>query len=139
MKDGSLEHLDIVVADLERSGKFWGAFLQDLGYKEYAHSPTGWSWTNGESTVFLLQGEPGYLDPPYHRKRVGMNHLAFRVSSPSLVDAFAGHLVSRGVPLLYGGPRRGRTTYAVFFEDPDRIKVEVVAPALPLPTSGRGN
>ena len=135
MKDGSLEHLDIYVSDLQRSGEFWGAFLTDLGYDEYGKSTTGWSWTNGESTVFLLQAEPGYLDPPYHRKRVGMNHLAFAVSQPSQVDALADLLRTRKVPLLYGGPRAGRTTYAVFFEDPDRIKIEVVAPLAGDPAS----
>ncbi len=126
MNDGSLEHLDIVVSDLARSGAFWGAFLSELGYHEYAKSATGWSWTNDESTVFLLQAEPEYLDPPYHRKRVGMNHLAFSVSSRKQVDELAGSLQRRGVALLYGGPRAGRSTYAVFFEDPDRIKIEVV-------------
>jgi len=128
IKDGSLEHLDISVSDLERSGEFWAAFLKDLGYREFAKSATGWSWTNDDSTVFLLQAEPGYLDPPYHRKRVGLNHLAFGVSDPKQVDAMATRLKERGIPLLYGGPRTGRTTYAVFFEDPDRIKIELVAP-----------
>ena len=136
-KDGSLEHLDISVSDLERSGAFWAAFLKDLGYREFAKSATGWSWTNDESTVFLLQAESGYLDPPYHRKRVGLNHLAFGVSDPKQVDAMATRLKERNIPLLYGGPRTGRTTYAVFFEDPDRIKIEVVAPlvarAVPAP------
>jgi catechol 2,3-dioxygenase-like lactoylglutathione lyase family enzyme len=128
MKDGSLEHIDIYVSDLGRSGEFWGAFLMDLGYREFAKSATGWSWTNGESTVFLLQAEEDYLNPPYHRKRVGMNHLAFGVPESSQVDALAAQLQERNVPLLYGGPRAGRKTYAVFFEDPDRIKIEVVAP-----------
>ena len=142
IKDGSLEHLDISVSDLERSGEFWAAFLNDLGYREFAKSATGWSWTNDESTVFLLQAESGYLDPPYHRKRVGLNHLAFGVSDPKQVDAMATRLKERNIPLLYGGPRTGRTTYAVFFEDPDRIKIEVVAPlvarAIPSPAGGGG-
>jgi catechol 2,3-dioxygenase-like lactoylglutathione lyase family enzyme len=128
MKDGSLEHLDIYVSDLARSGEFWGSFLEALGYREFAKSATGWSWTNGDSTVFLLQAESEYLDPPYHRKRVGLNHLAFAVSEKRQVDALANELRERGVALLYGGPRSGRRTYAVFFEDPDRIKIEVVAP-----------
>ena len=135
IKDGSLEHLDISVSDLERSGEFWAAFLKDLGYREFAKSATGWSWTNDDSTVFLLQAEPGYLDPPYHRKRVGLNHLAFGVSDPKQVDAMATRLKERGIPLLYGGPRTGRTTYAVFFEDPDRIKIEVVAPLVARPVA----
>lgn len=128
MKDGSLEHIDIVVSNLERSGEFWSAFLTNLGYKEYARSATGWSWTNDETTIFLLQAEPEYLAPPHHRKRVGMNHLAFAVSSQRQVDSLAASLKGRGVELLYGGPRAGRKTYAAFFEDPDRIKIEVVAP-----------
>src|SRR5256886_374605 len=128
MKDGSLEHLDIYVSDLARSGEFWGAFLRALGYREFAKSPTGWSWTNDESTVFLLQAEPEYLDPPYHRKRVGMNHLAFGVSSKRQVDALATSLKARRVPLLYGGPRRRRPTHPVIILDPDRIKIEVAAP-----------
>src|SRR5438552_2202636 len=139
-KDGSLEHLDISVSDLERSGAFWAAFLKDLGYREFAKSATGSSWTNDESTVFLLQAESEYLNPPYHRKRVGLNHLAFGVSDRKQVDAMATRLRERNIPLLYGGPRTGRTTYAVFFEDPDRIKIEVVAPlvarAVPAPARG---
>jgi catechol 2,3-dioxygenase-like lactoylglutathione lyase family enzyme len=131
MKDGSLEHLDIYVSDLARSGEFWGSFLTALGYGELAKSATGWSWTNGESTVFLLQAESEYLDPPYHRKRVGLNHLAFAVSQKRQVDDLANQLRERSVPLLYGGPRSGRRTYAVFFEDPDRIKIEVVGPLAP--------
>src|SRR5436189_2011460 len=127
MKDGSLEHVDIYVSDLARSGEFWGAFLTELGYREFAKSPTGWSWTNDESTVFLLQAEPKYLDPPYHRKRVGMNHLAFAVSSKQQVDALATVLVGRRVQMVYGGPRSRRATYAVVFEDRARIEIEVVA------------
>jgi catechol 2,3-dioxygenase-like lactoylglutathione lyase family enzyme len=143
IKDGSLEHLDISVSDLERSGEFWAAFLKDLGYREFAKSATGWSWTNDESTVFLLQAEREYLEPPYHRKRVGLNHLAFGVADPKEVDAMAARLKERKIPLLYGGTRTGRTTYAVFFEDPDRIKIEVVAPlvvrATPAPTQSDGS
>src|SRR5216110_651511 len=112
MKDGSLEHLDIYVSDLARSGEFWDAFLTALGYREFAKSPTGWSWTNDESTVFLLQAEPEYLDPPYHRKRVGMNHLAFAVSSKQQVDALATVLVGRRGPPYNIGTRRPTRTVA---------------------------
>src|SRR6059058_4636110 len=105
-----------------------GRFLDSAGLSGVCEAADRMELTNDESTVFLLQAEPEYLDPPYHRKRVGMNHLAFAVSSKQQVDALATVLVGRRVPMLYGGPRAGRTTYAVFFEDPDRIKIEVVAP-----------
>jgi catechol 2,3-dioxygenase-like lactoylglutathione lyase family enzyme len=60
-----------------------------------------------------------------------LNHLAFHASSRDDVDRMSERLRERGVTILYpeqhphaGGP----DYYAVFFEDPDRIKVEFVAP-----------
>jgi catechol 2,3-dioxygenase-like lactoylglutathione lyase family enzyme len=79
-----------------------------------------------------VQTEPRHLAPPYHRCHVGLNHLAFHAASRAQVDELTAALRQRGVPILYadrhpyaGGPGY----YAVFFEDPDRIKVEVVAPS----------
>ncbi len=60
----------------------------------------------------------------------GLNHLAFHAASRAQVDDVTVKLKARGVPILYadrhpyaGGP----DYYAVFFEDPDRMKVEVTA------------
>lgn len=66
----------------------------------------------------------------FHRKRTGLNHLAFRVSSKQRVDRFTREfLAPRGIVPLYGGarayPEYAKGYYAVYFEDPDRIKVEV--------------
>jgi catechol 2,3-dioxygenase-like lactoylglutathione lyase family enzyme len=79
----------------------------------------------------FVQTEAQYLDAPYHRRRVGLTHLAFHARSREHVNAITSQLRARGVTLLYqdrhphaGGPE----TYAVFFQDPDRIKVEIVAP-----------
>jgi catechol 2,3-dioxygenase-like lactoylglutathione lyase family enzyme len=65
---------------------------------------------------------------------VGLNHLAFRGTSREQVDQIVSWLRSSGHTLLYedrhpfaGGP----DYYAVFCEDPDRIKLEVVAPPAP--------
>ena len=60
-----------------------------------------------------------------------MNHLAFRVSARGDVNTIhAQFLLGRNVPVLSGGPREypeyAPGYYAVFFEDPDRIKLEVV-------------
>ncbi|HLN63528.1 MAG TPA: hypothetical protein VK464_18480 [Symbiobacteriaceae bacterium] len=46
------------------------------------------------------------------------------------MDDLYGWLAERGVPVLYGGPMEmgtpGAPNYAVFFEGPDRLKLEYV-------------
>lgn len=79
----------------------------------------------------FVQTEDKYLDVPYHRKRTGLNHLAFHADSHRHVDEMTEELKARGFNVLYedkhpyaGGP----DYYAVYFEGPDRMKVELVAP-----------
>jgi catechol 2,3-dioxygenase-like lactoylglutathione lyase family enzyme len=67
----------------------------------------------------------------FHRKRAGLNHVAFRVDQRGDVDRFRREFLEpRGLATLYGTPREfpeyAPGYYAVFFEDPDRIKLEVV-------------
>ncbi len=130
---GGLHHVEIYVSDLTRSRAFWGWLLSELGFALYQEWPEGVSWRHGETYLVFVQAEARRLTPPYHRCRVGLNHLAFHAASRAQVDALAAKLRERGAALLYqdrqpfaGGPNH----YAIFFEDPDRIKVEVVAPPL---------
>ena len=110
---------------------FWTWFLEDLGYKVYQEWDKGQSWRLGETYIVFVQAEERFLDVPYHRCRVGLNHLAFHASSRSHVDKIAGKLIEKGTSILYRDKHPfagGSDHYAVYFEDPDRIKVELVAP-----------
>jgi catechol 2,3-dioxygenase-like lactoylglutathione lyase family enzyme len=130
---GAFNHLDLNVRDLVGSKAFYDAFLGWLGYRTYQAWEGGYSWRKGESYLTLVQAGPEYLGPGYHRKRVGVNHLAFSVASPDEVELFHREfLLPRNIPVLYGGPLEDPSgTYAVFFEDPDRLKLELVyQPAL---------
>lgn len=80
--------------------------------------------------MVFVQTEIEYLDKGYHRKRIGLNHLAFHAQSRSEVDRIAQLIQMKGMTLLY--PERhpdenDSDYYALFFEDPDRIKVELVS------------
>lgn len=62
---------------------------------------------------------------------MGLNHLAFHAISREQVDSISDLLKEEGVNILYNEKHPyagGHTHYAVYFEDPDRIKVELVAP-----------
>jgi catechol 2,3-dioxygenase-like lactoylglutathione lyase family enzyme len=127
-----LHHVELYVSDLDRSTAFWTPFMTFLGYAA-EHWSGGMNYVRGaDETYFcLLPAAPEHLGAGYHRKRIGLNHLAFRGASRAQVDEIARWVKASGHTLLYedrhpwaGGPGY----YAVFCEDPDRLKLEVVAP-----------
>ena len=127
-----LHHVEINISDLNRSREFWGWLLTELGYEQYQEWKEGISWKHGDTYLVFVQTEERFLSHSYHRRSTGLNHLAFHAVSEQQVDEVASELKKRGIPVLYedkypyaGGPGH----YAVFFEDPDRIKVELVAPS----------
>nr|WP_263323361.1 VOC family protein [Neobacillus sp. Marseille-Q6967] len=126
-----LHHLEIYVSNLKKSTEFWGWFLTELGYEQYQKWDAGISWKFADTYLVFVQAEERFLDIPYHRCRVGLNHLAFQAVSREQVDDITEKLKLKGVKILYldkhpyaGGPQH----YAVYFEDPDRIKIELVSP-----------
>lgn len=131
MSKGLLHHIEIYVSDLKRSIDFWGWFLEELGYSSFQEWESGQSWKIEDTYIVFVQAEERFLDVQYHRSRVGLNHLAFHADSRQQVDDMTKKLKNRGVTLLYTkqNPFAGGVDhYAVYFEDPDRIKVELVAP-----------
>ncbi|MDY0395539.1 VOC family protein [Virgibacillus halophilus] len=131
MSKGLLHHMEIYVSDLKRSADFWGWFLEDLGYSVFQKWKGGQSWKLGDTYIVFVQAEERFLDVPYHRCRVGLNHVAFQADSRKHVDDMTNKLKNKGITLLYAKQHPfagGGDHYAVYFEDPDRIKVELVAP-----------
>ncbi|MFN7250589.1 MAG: VOC family protein [Anaerobacillus sp.] len=128
-----IHHIEIYVSNLEKSTEFWGWLLEDLGYSVYQKWDMGQSWILGDSYIVFVQTEKRFLDVPYHRCRVGLNHLAFHARSKQHVDDVTSQLKEKGVTILYNDKHPyagGENYYAVYFEDPDRMKVELVAPVL---------
>ena len=125
-----LHHVEIYVSDLKRSRDFWSWFLSSIGYELYQEWEQGFSYLFDRTYIVFVQAESRFLDLPYHRCRPGLNHLAFHANSPTQVDDMTRELELRNVPILYRDrhPHAGGSdSYAVFFEDPDRMKVEFVS------------
>jgi len=131
MAKGHIHHIELYVSDLEQSMEFWSWFLSDLGYDLYQKWDKGQSYKLEESYIVFVQTEERYMEIPYHRCGVGLNHLAFHADSREEVDEMTEKLLHQGIKILYEDRHPyagGEDYYAVFFEDPDRIKVEFVAP-----------
>ena len=127
-----LHHVELYVNDLDRTVAFWTPFLALLGYEAERWSG-GMNYLQGENAYLCFLPAPSeHLAAGYHRKRVGLNHLAFRGRSRQHVYEVQSWVKSAGYVVPYedkypnaGGP----SYYAMYCEDPDRIKVEVAAPS----------
>lgn len=131
MSKGLIHHIEINVSDLNKSIDFWGWLLAELGYELDQEWDSGQSFRIGDTYIVFVQTEDKYKDIPYHRCRTGLNHLAFHAESKQQVDDLTKKLKEKDVLILYQNQHPfagGKNHYAVFFEDPDRIKVELVAP-----------
>ena len=125
---GHLHHVELYVSDLPKSLAFWRWLLADLGYEHFEGWETGESWKLGETYIVFVQVGNDFTEPQYDRRRVGLNHLAFHVASHSDVDRLAKEVAERGSRLLYADRYPSNDYYAIYFEDPDGIKVELVGP-----------
>lgn len=127
---GRLHHVELYVRDLETSRRFWSWLLERLGYTLFQEWDAGFSYILGETYIVFVQAEKRFLDIPYHRCRAGLNHLAFFADSREFVDEVTAELRGKGITILYANRHPyagGEDYYAVFFEDPDRMKVEITA------------
>jgi len=123
-------HLDLNVSDLVRSEAFYLSLAERLGWREMQR---GEAWVSIGTEAFyvtLVRTDERFRDAGFHRKAVGVNHIALLAGSKEEVDRLHDWLVARSVPVLYGGPldmsEGAEPNYAVFFKDPDRLKLEFV-------------
>lgn len=128
---GEIHHIEINVSDLNKTTEFWNwLLLQELGYTKFQEWKSGISYKLSNTYLVFVQTEKEYLNIPYHRKRSGLNHLAFHIDTNAQVDEMTIKLKKKGIKILYEHKHPyagGENYYALFFEDPNRIKVEIVS------------
>ena len=130
MRSSGVHHVDLVVSSIERSLPFYRELLGPLGFH-------GISEVEGErgETIWYLGGPEVALGlreartaGDHDRYRVGIHHVAFEAWSRGLVDDRAAWLAERGAEIESQPQEYGYLPgyYAVFFYDPDGIKLEIV-------------
>jgi catechol 2,3-dioxygenase-like lactoylglutathione lyase family enzyme len=127
--NNTLQHFDINVTNLKKSKKFYSLLFKKIGWKIAFDEDWGAAWTLKKIMIIVVQTEKKYIKAGYHRKRPGLNHVCFNAKSKKEVDKFHKFLIDNKIPILYGGPKEypeyEKGYYAVYFEDPDRVKLEI--------------
>jgi catechol 2,3-dioxygenase-like lactoylglutathione lyase family enzyme len=125
---GHLHHVELCAADLDESVDFWGWLLTELGYETKNNWENGCSWSKGPTYIVLKRATTA--EHPFNRQAPGLNHLAFHADSREQIDELTADVRERDdSTVLFDDqhPYAGGY-YALYCEDPEGIKVEVVGP-----------
>jgi glyoxylase I family protein len=132
MRTSGVHHVDLVVSSIERSLPFYRDLLAPLGFHrigevEGERGETIWYLAGPGSEIGLREAQTETAGP-YDRYRVGLHHLALEVASRAAVDERTEWLRSQGAEIESGPQEYAYMPgyYAVFFYDPDGIKLELV-------------
>jgi catechol 2,3-dioxygenase-like lactoylglutathione lyase family enzyme len=137
--------VDLSVSDPDRSIPFYAAFFGALGYHRFRSAdpefggerPRRAAWFTrypgrGVFGVEVRPAAPESRGKAHDRYAPGLHHVAFHADSRETVDEVHARVSDAGgrvldAPADYSG-QRGYTDgyYAVFFADPDGVKLEVV-------------
>ena len=127
---GGIHHVFLTVNDLQRARSFYGALMPRLGYPgtwDYGATSVGWLSSGG--SFWIKQADPRHAGETFSKDRVGLCEVAFRAESREHIDALARDIPTWGGTILDAPreyPEYVPGYYAVFFADPDGIKLEAV-------------
>jgi catechol 2,3-dioxygenase-like lactoylglutathione lyase family enzyme len=125
-----VEHIDVTVNDLARSTAFYDKVMLALGFKRLPDNDrNNIRWANAHISFAIRPAAASERGTSHNRYRVGLHHLAFKAKSSAAIDEFHRFLMRENLPILDAPaeyPQYGANYYAVFFADPDGMKLELV-------------
>jgi catechol 2,3-dioxygenase-like lactoylglutathione lyase family enzyme len=127
----SLYHIQINISDAKKTIPFYKELFVYFEYNIIDESESHLGISNGTTDFWFIETEKDFTVNAFHRKNTGLNHIAFKVENKTDVDTFVEEFLKpKNITPLYNSPKEypeyAENYYAVFFEDPDRMKIEVV-------------
>jgi catechol 2,3-dioxygenase-like lactoylglutathione lyase family enzyme len=124
-----LDHAYLAVSDFARGRRFYDALLGALGFRRGDTPIAGEPHAHYWNRALQLSIRPAHADARHDPYAPGLHHLCLQLRSAAAVDAAHAALRALGVeasaPRLY--PEYNPDYYATFFQDPDGIRLELVA------------
>ena len=120
-----IDHLVLSVSDFARSRAFYGKLLGLLGFKLKHSYPDMAGWSNGKTLFWIAEADERGKKHKYRKGDIGFHHYAFELSSRKDVDALGDFLAKNEITIVDPpGEYYDRNYYAVYFTDPDGMKLE---------------
>jgi catechol 2,3-dioxygenase-like lactoylglutathione lyase family enzyme len=125
--------VDLVVRSVERSLPFYRDLLGPLGWHgisevEGERGETIWYLSGPGTSIGIRSAQPSQIGAGYDRYSVGLHHVAFEAQTRSVVDERTEWLRAQNAEIESDPQEYSYTPgyYAVFFFDPDGLKLEIV-------------
>lgn len=116
-----IDHISVRVSDYEKSKAFYAKLFAFLGFDLSDDYGTTIGWTNGHTRYWIAPAE----GRKSHRiGDVGFHHYAFELRHRKDVDALQAFLEKEKVRVVDPAAEYYDDYYAVFFLDPDGLKLE---------------
>ena len=129
IENGALHHTGYTVSDLDRSVAFYREVLELELIQESADAGRRFAFLGAGGRLFLTLWQQGHA--AFEPRQAGLHHLAFQVPTLDAVQAAEAKLRARGIAPRYDGVvphREGAESAALFFTDPDGIRLEIYSP-----------
>ena len=124
VRDVGIDHLVVRVSDYESSKAFYGKLFKFLGFTISDEYDDAIGWTNGKTRFWIGPANAEGRKRRYRIGDIGFHHYAFQLRSRNDVDALQGFLEKEGVKIVDPAGEYYDDYYAVFFLDPDGLKLE---------------
>jgi catechol 2,3-dioxygenase-like lactoylglutathione lyase family enzyme len=119
-----VDHISIRVGDYKKSKAFYSKLMPFLGFKVLDEYADAIGWTNGKTRFWIGQADAKARTRKYRIGDIGLHHYAFELRSRKDVDALQAFLKKEGAKIVDPAGEYYDDYYAVFFLDPDGIKLE---------------
>ena len=121
-----IDHLVLSVGDFARSKDFYGKLLGFLGFKLKHDDGDMAGWSNGKTLFWIAEADAQGKRHKHRKGDIGFHHYAFELASRKDVDDLGAFLDQHDINVVdppgeYNGDKN---YYAVFFTDPDGMKLE---------------
>jgi catechol 2,3-dioxygenase-like lactoylglutathione lyase family enzyme len=120
-----IDHLVIRVGDYEKSKAFYGQLFEFLGFEVSDEYEDAIGWTNGKTRFWIGPADEAGRKRKHRTGNIGFHHYAFQLRRRKDVDALQAFLVEKlGATIVDPADEYYDDYYAVFFLDPDGLKLE---------------
>ncbi|MBN9026886.1 MULTISPECIES: VOC family protein [Kaistia] len=119
-----IDHLVIRVSDFGISKAFYGRLFAFLGFEVLGDYGDTIGWTNGKTRFWIGEADAEGKKHKYRIGDIGFHHYAFELRSRQDVDDLEAFLKREKVEIVDPAGEYYDDYYAVFFLDPDGLKLE---------------
>ena len=119
-----IDHLVLSVGNFKASKAFYGPLMAFLGFQIEAEYEGMMGWHNDKTLFWIAEADAQGKKRKYRKGDIGFHHYAFRLRSRKDVDALQAFLEAQGATIVDPAGEYDDDYYAVYFLDPDGMKLE---------------